>query len=374
MTKPGAAGFKDPPGAPRHRDGHNDDSGSRFLRSRPRAVCTGRRFSNLAEHRRTAELGSRYPACTERIVTVRDGVQLAVRDQGPIRAEATVVLLHGLCLEQGSWAGQIRHLTRQWGDRIRIISYDHRGHGRSGTAPKRTYVVEQLAADLADVLAALDVTGPLTLAGHSMGGMVALAYLGLPPADRPVEPRGLVLAATAAGRLAERGVARLLASPATDVLCGLAARTPQRAVRLLSKPVCATLALQVGNHARPTLTTLFATALATTSLTTAVGFLPGLRSYDQSSTLASVRAQTIIISGGADLLTPPSHARDLAAAIPGATHLHLPMAGHMLLHEAPHAVTDAISRTIATRISAHPLPKAPIRLPGQRNSEHAKTA
>ena len=45
-------------------------------------------------------------ACTERTVTVRDGVQLAVRDQGPIDAEATVVLLHGLCLEQGSWAAR----------------------------------------------------------------------------------------------------------------------------------------------------------------------------------------------------------------------------------------------------------------------------
>src|SRR6478609_12202402 len=99
-----------------------------FLRSRPRAERTGRR----------------YPACTERNVTVRDGVRLAVRDQGPRHAEATVVLLHGLCLEQGSWAGQIRHLTRQWGDRIRIISYDHRGHGRSDTAPTTTYVVEQL--------------------------------------------------------------------------------------------------------------------------------------------------------------------------------------------------------------------------------------
>ena len=84
------------------------------------------------------------------------------------------------------------------------------------TAPTSTYVVEQLAADLADVLAALDVTGPLTLVGHSMGGMVALAYLGRPPADRPVEPHGVVLVATAAGRLAERGVARLLATPATD--------------------------------------------------------------------------------------------------------------------------------------------------------------
>jgi pimeloyl-ACP methyl ester carboxylesterase len=329
----------------------------------------------LRSHARGERTGRRYPACTERIVTVRDGVQLAVRDQGPIHAEATVVLLHGLCLEKGSWAGQIRHLTRQWGDRIRIISYDHRGHGGSDSAPKRTYMIEQLADDLADVLTALDVSGPLTLAGHSMGGMVALAYLGRRPADRPVEPHGLVLAATAAGRLAERGVARLLASPATDMLCGLAARAPQRAIRLLTKPVCATLGLQVGSHARSTLLTLFTTALgATTSLNTAVGFLPGLRSYDQTSALASIRAQTVILSGGIDLLTPPSHARDLAAAIPGATHLHLPTAGHMLLQEAAHAVTDAISRTMATRISAHPRPTALGQLPGQRDSAHARTA
>ena len=290
-------------------------------------------------------------ARTERTITVRDGVRLAVRDQGPIDADATVVLLHGLCLEKGSWAGQIRQLTRQWGSRVRIISYDHRGHGRSDEAPTSTYVVEQLAADLADVLESLDVAGPLTLVGHSMGGMVALAYLGRPPADRPVEPQGIVLVATAAGRLAERGVARLLATPATDLLCKLATRAPARAVRLLTKPVRAALAMQVGDHARATLTTLIDTALAAASVTTAVGFLPGLRSYDQYSTLASIRAQTIVLSGGADLLTPPSHARDLAAAIPGATHVHLPMAGHMLPHEASHAVADAINHTVETSIS-----------------------
>ena len=313
-------------------------------------------------------------ACTERTVTVRDGVRLAVRDQGPIDADATVVLLHGLCLEQGSWAGQIRHLTRRWGARVRVVSYDHRGHGRSDSAPTSTYVVEQLATDLADVLAALDVTGPLTLVGHSMGGMVALAYLGRRPADRPVEPHGVVLVATAAGRLAERGVARLLASPATDVLCKFATRAPQRAVRLLTKPVRAALALQVGDHARATLTSLFDTALAAASLTTAVGFLPGLRSYDQFSTLASIRARTTIISGGGDLLTPPSHSRDLAAAIPGATHVHIPTAGHMLPREASHAVTDAISRTIATGIGTDPVPTALVYRLGQRYSQLAKAA
>ncbi|MDT5208931.1 MAG: hypothetical protein QOF67_1346 [Mycobacterium sp.] len=313
-------------------------------------------------------------ARTDRTVTVRDGVRLAVRDQGPIDAEATVVFLHGLCLEMGSWAGQIRDLTRHWGDRIRIVSYDHRGHGRSDTAPTSTYVVEQLAADLADVLAALDVTGPLTLVGHSMGGMVALAYLGRPPADRPAEPHGVVLVATAAGRLAQHGVARLLASPATDVLCKFATRAPQRAVRLLTKPVRAAMALQVGDDARATLATLFDTAMAAASLTTAVGFLSSLRSYDQFSTLASIRARTTIISGGLDLLTPPAHSREMAAAIPGATHVHIPTAGHMLPHEASHRVTDAISRTIATDTGTDPAPSALVYPLGQRYSQLATAA
>lgn len=345
-TATSASGVPVAPGAPR------------YLRSLP-LECTGHR----------------YPATAERIITVRDGVQFAVRDQRPAHAEATVVLLHGLCLEKNSWAGQVGHLTRQWGDRIRIISYDHRGHGRSGSAPKRTYTVTQLAEDLADVLTTLRVTGPLTLAGHSMGGMVALAYLGLPPTDRPVEPSGLILAATAAGRLAERGIARLLASPATDLLCGLAAVAPQRAIRLLTKPVCATLTLQFGAHARSTMLRLFGTALAaTTSLDTAIGFLPGLRSFDQTSTLGSVRAETIVLSGGADLLTPPFHAREMADAIPGATHLHLPMAGHMLLHEAANAVTDAISRTIGTRIGSRPQPRSVADCPSQRCSHRTRTA
>jgi pimeloyl-ACP methyl ester carboxylesterase len=313
-------------------------------------------------------------AYTERTVTVRDGVRLAVQDRGPIDAEATVVLLHGLCLEQGSWTGQIHHLTRRWGARIRIISYDHRGHGDSDTAPTSTYVIEQLTADLADVLEALDVTGSLTLVGHSMGGMVALTYLGRPPADRPVQPHGVVLVATAAGRLAERGVARLLASPASDMLCKLATRAPQRAVRLLTKPVRAALALQVGDQSRATLAALFDTAMAAASLTTAVGFLPSLRSYDQYATLATIRAHATILSGGADVLTPPSHARDLAAAIPGATHVHLPMAGHMLPHEAPHAVTDAISNTVAAGIDSDPLATVPVQRSGRRYSQPAMAA
>ena len=48
----------------------------------------------------------------------------------------------------------------------------------------------------------------------------------------------------------------------------------------------------------------------------------------------------------------------MADAIPGATHVHIPTAGHMLPHEASEEVTDAISRMIAAGIGADPVATA----------------
>ena len=76
-----------------------------------------------------------------RIVTTSDGVPLSVRDCGSHAARHTVVLLHGFCLNKDSWDIQMRQLIRHWGNNIRIISYDHRGHGYSGSAPMNTYHV-----------------------------------------------------------------------------------------------------------------------------------------------------------------------------------------------------------------------------------------
>jgi pimeloyl-ACP methyl ester carboxylesterase len=284
--------------------------------------------------------------CVERTVTTSDGVRLAVRDYGSDRADApTVVLLHGLLLSQESWEPQVRQLRRRWCSRIRIITYDHRGHGRSTGAPMPTYEIDQLAADLAEVLTALHITGPLTLAGHSMGGMTALAYFGRPAAKRPVEPQGLVLVGTAAGSIAERGISRLLATPATAALFGLVHRMPQgatdKAVQALIRPLGVALS-RFSNDG----TAVAAAAIRTTLLTTAAGFLPSLKRYDMYHALEAISAKTFIVSGGTDLLTPASHSRDLAAAIPDAVHLHHPAAGHMLLHDAAECVSNAISRAM----------------------------
>lgn len=280
----------------------------------------------------------------DNLVTTDDGVTLAVRDIGNRDAAHTVVFLHGLCLSQACWARQIDYLADRYGSAVRIISYDHRGHGRSSQAPMNTYRIERLAEDLAQVLTVCKVSGPATLVGHSMGGMTALGYLGLDAGRRPVDPAGLVLVATAAGKLRQRGMGRLLGTPATAALVGVAGVAPEQAIRAMAAPLCATLSRWRRGASTATLAAVAADALAAVSVATAVGFLPALRDYDQYPMLATIRARTVVLSGGADPLTPAVHARDLAAAIPGAEHVHIPGAGHMLPQEAAQLVHDAIRR------------------------------
>ncbi|MGE2818228.1 alpha/beta fold hydrolase [Mycobacterium heidelbergense] len=279
-------------------------------------------------------------------VRTDDGVLLAVRDSGPETAPRTVVFLHGFCLTRVYWARQSAYLSRRYRSSVRVISYDHRGHGRSGAAPMSTYRIERLAEDLAQVLAAARVSGQVTLVGHSMGGMTALAYIGLH--ERPIEPHGLVLVATTAGKLAERGLGRLLATPLTAALPRLVEHTPDCAVRALVGPVCTTLGLWQGGTRSAAWAAIAASALTTTPLPTAVGFLPSLRAHDQYAALPSIRARTIVVSGGRDPLVPSAHGRDLAAGIAGASHVHLPQAGHMLPQEAPHVLNDIICRAMAS--------------------------
>lgn len=281
-----------------------------------------------------------------------------MQDSAPAAPIHSVVFLHGLCLSRATWMPQLVRIRDDYGPRVRVIAYDHRGHGRSGSAPISTYTVDQLADDLAAVLAALDVRAPLTLVTHSMGAMTALAYLSRPARRRPVDPSGLVLVAAAAGRLSQRGFGRLLATPATTALTRAAAHAPDALLRALVAPLCAALSPIRGRLTAGTIASVTLTALSTTAASTAVGYLPSLRTFDLSQTLAAVRARTVVVSGGADTLTPPAHARELVAAIPGAIHLHVPQAGHMLPQQAPELIDRAI-RAVSGLESAKPMPAQP---------------
>ncbi|WP_435156620.1 alpha/beta fold hydrolase [Haladaptatus sp. DFWS20] len=98
-----------------------------------------------------------------------------------------LVFIHGGWLSERMWAEQVERFERSH----RVITYDIRGHGRTGGSPKSAYSMGLFADDLRRLLTNLSVEQPV-LCGLSLGGMVAQRY-----ADRyPDDVSGVVLANT----------------------------------------------------------------------------------------------------------------------------------------------------------------------------------
>ena len=127
------------------------------------------------------------------VVTTADGVDLAVREVGPADAPLTVVFSHGFCLRMAAFHFQRVRLEQEWGEQVRMVFYDQRGHGQSAEAPPDTYTIEQLGRDLEAVLAATAPKGPVVLVGHSMGGMTVLSHARQYPQRYPTRIVGVAL-------------------------------------------------------------------------------------------------------------------------------------------------------------------------------------
>jgi pimeloyl-ACP methyl ester carboxylesterase len=68
-----------------------------------------------------------------------------------------------------------------------------------------------------------------------------------------------------------------------------------------------------------------------------------LAALDLDAALAAIKAPTLVLVGTADKLTPPRHARRMAARLSNCLGLiELPALGHMTPLEAPDEIADAI--------------------------------
>ncbi|MGE5865913.1 MAG: lysophospholipase [Rhizobacter sp.] len=111
------------------------------------------------------------------ILKTPDGLNLHVAHHaGPDDARGTVVLVHGLGEHGGRYAHVVQALLR-WG--WHVVTYDHRGHGRSDGRRGGLAEDDSLLCDLGQVVAATraEHVGPIVLLGHSMGGAVAARYV-----------------------------------------------------------------------------------------------------------------------------------------------------------------------------------------------------
>jgi pimeloyl-ACP methyl ester carboxylesterase len=256
----------------------------------------------------------------------------------------TVVFSHGFCLNQDIW-----HFQRQWlRGRYRMVFWDQRGHGRSGTGPADHYTVDQCGRDLLAVVEALAPDGPLVLVGHSMGGMTVMALAGEQPDLVRRRVAGVALVATSSGGLADvhwglaPSVGRVAHKVAPLALVGLtrAPRLVDRTRRLGSD--LEQLLVKRYSYASPVppeLVRFTSTMIAATPISVVSGFLPGFDVHDKAAALAALDGlEALVLGGDEDLMTPAEHSDVIVRLLPGAEHVVVPEAGHLVMLEHPDVV------------------------------------
>lgn len=284
----------------------------------------------------------------ELTVVSADGARLHVEVHGPEGAPP-VVLAHGWTCSTAFWAAQIRELAVDH----RVVAYDQRGHGRSPASPACT--TRALADDLEAVLAGTLARGErAVIVGHSMGGMTVMAAAGRPRFQE--HAAAVLLCSTGSSRLiAEALVIPMRAGAVRTWLTArvLGSRAPLGPVTPVAKRVLKYATMGPGSAPHMVEACARIVHACPSSVRHAwAGVLAGL---DLEAGVRELDVPTAVVTGTADRLTPPSHARALAAALPHSLGLtELPGMGHMTPVEAPEAVNGTIRELVTQYVTVTP--------------------
>ena len=295
-----------------------------------------------------------------------DGEQLQISsfDGTPIAAVRTgrtgappVVFGHGILESSAVWHYQLRDPVLC--DRHELISYDARGHGRSGPArgPHGTtpFTSQSQARDLVAVLEQA-TTDRVLLAGHSMGAMAIQALWDGEVAD-VVRRRvaGAVLVNTTytaelagwrgAGKRAERAFERT-----EDVIQRLIGSE-----RLVSRfrpgrnSDIAMLCARFVYGQRPRAEHLAASVrIYDTTPSATIAAAVDLATADLYQALKHIDVPVLVVTGTRDQITPSSLAETIAGQIPNAELIVLDDCGHMAPFERAAEVSSLIAKFAAT--------------------------
>ena len=251
-----------------------------------------------------------------------NGINLAYDRRG--RGEP-LVLIHGYPLDRSTWNEVASVLENDFD----LILPDLRGLGQSDAVDK-TYTVADLASDIAGLLDHLKIQ-KVFIAGHSMGGYVALAFARAYPnrvrglgmissqvlADSPERKEGRY---KSAADVAEKGVGVAVDAMTTKLSADARVQSFVRNVIQRQKPE---------------------------------GLIGSLKAMaerpDSSELLKTFKFPVVIIHGSADALIPVERGREMKAGLLDAHYAELSNVGHMPMMENPQAVAEEIKFLLITR-------------------------
>jgi 3-oxoadipate enol-lactonase len=233
-----------------------------------------------------------------------------------------LVLLHGFPLDHTIWVTLLPHIESHFD----LILPDLPGLGLS-PLPRPDYHLTDMAAALADLLRGLGLPRAF-VAGHSMGGYLALAFahqspgmllgLGLISTQALSDnPERQAARHQTAAEVAEKGPS-IVADAMAAKLSANPAHEPLLRETILRQPVPGIVNALKAMAARP----------------------------DSSDLLPGLTCPVSILHGLADALIPPERAREMKALLPNAHLTELPGIGHMPMLEAPPETAGALKKLL----------------------------
>jgi len=229
----------------------------------------------------------------------------------PDPGKAALLFCHGAGGSHRHWLYQLEGLK----EKAAPLAVDLPGHGNSSGEPASE--IGSYREFLREFIAALGLEKPL-LAGHSMGGAVALDYA-LHYGD---SLRGLIIVASGA---------RLRVAPPFLEACR-SGNIPAAMIDYAYGPAAPAELLEQARQ-----------EMAAVPPQTFYADFTACNSFDLMERLSEIKPPVLLICGREDRMTPPKYSRYMLERLPRAELVEVECAGHMVMLEAPQKVNEAIA-------------------------------
>jgi pimeloyl-ACP methyl ester carboxylesterase len=278
-------------------------------------------------------------------IEIEPGVRLFVDVEGAVlvpegpamREKPTLLLLHG---GPGYDHSGFKPFFSRLADLAQVVTYDHRGHGRSDRRPALEWTLDTFADDVVRLCDALGIVKPIVL-GQSFGGFVAQRYL----ARHPHHPGKVILSSTTHHFALDRKLAMFEALGGAEARLAAEAfwRQPDAQTWADYNRVCKHLYNTTPQDAESGRRTVMNEDIL-------FAWVRGeQKSMDLRPGLANACCPVLVMAGESDPVTPVEDAAEIVAALPArwVTFERFPRVGHGAWRDDPEAALSVLRRFIA---------------------------
>jgi 3-oxoadipate enol-lactonase len=243
------------------------------------------------------------------------------------KGDRTLVLVHEMGGSLESWDD----VAPRFAKTHRVLRYDTRGAGLSQKV-RGELSLDTMAADIAALLDALDISGKVALAGIAVGGAIVLHF---------------------AARYPERTSAVIVGSPATGIAPERRAAALERLARIESAGMALAVEDSMLNGYAPELRgdikrfERFRARWLGNDPASYCTIWRMLAGADMQDELTRLRCPILVIGGSLDRVRPPPLAESVAKAIPGARYVEL-RTGHYMSVQTPELISDCIGEFLGS--------------------------